>query len=279
MKSLKGKRVLLTGAGAGIGRCTAMELAKAGAELVLTDVNAKSVEETAALLREKGATVYARACDVSKKREVDEVAKWVETKIGPLDVLINNAGIGHSAELVETSIAQWKRLMDVNFWGPLYHVYAFLPAMKKRGNGHIVNVSSGQAFFRLPTWGAYATIKLASGAFSELLGVEARKYGIDVTTVYPFMVNTGFYDGIEGETWAARMSMKLVPYYSMSPERVARILVKAIRKNKRIEMVSLLNDVGYYTRLVPPLAGLVSQGTNWLLAKAPEKGQPAQAEG
>jgi short-subunit dehydrogenase len=186
-------------------------------------------------------------------------------------VLINNAGIGHSGEMVETSIETWKRLMDINFWGTLNHVYAFLPWMIENKTGHIVTVSSGQAFFRLPTWGPYATVKLALGAFSEILRFEVRKLGIKVTTVYPFMVNTPFYKDIKGETFGEKLSMKLVPYYSMKPETVGRILFDAVKKQKAVEMVSILNDMGFLSRAIPPLGNLVSLVTIGFMGKSAEE--------
>lgn len=266
MKKVTGKTILVTGAAAGIGYCLAENLAKAGAVLVLTDINAKALEEAKDKLADHGAVIYTRALDVSDKKAVFTLAKWVEESLGGLDILVNNAGIGHSGELAETTLEDWHRLININFFGPLYHVYAFLPYMKEKNAGHIVNVSSGQAFFRLPTWGAYATVKLALGAFSELLYFELKKYKIKVTTVYPFMVNTGFYDNIEAETWGAKMSMKLLPYYSMTPQKVAKIIFKAIRKETQVEMVSIFNDVGYYSRLVPPVSNVISSFTNILLA-------------
>ncbi len=267
MADIKGKRVLITGAASGIGLCTAEEFAKAGAELVMTDIDAEGLDRAVDRLRATGAVVHGRVVDVSDRVAVDAMAKWVLEELGDLDILINNAGIGHSGELAETSLDTWERLVAVNFWGPLYHVYAFLPRMIERKRGHIVNVSSGQAFFRLPTWGAYATVKLALGGFSEMLRFEVSKYGIKVTTVYPFMVDTPFYRGIEGDTLAGRLSMRLVPYYSMSPERVGRILFKAVKKQKPVEMVSVLNDVGYYARVVPPVGNLVSMVSNLVLTK------------
>ncbi len=267
MADMRGKTVLVTGAASGIGFCTAQEFLKAGAELVITDINQEGLDEAVNKLRARGGVVAGRRVDVSDRAAVNDLARWVIEEKGGLDVLINNAGIGHSAELAKTSLETWERLMAVNFWGPLYHVYAFLPHMIERRRGHIVNVSSGQAFFRLPAWGAYATSKVAVGAFSEMLGVEVRKYGIRVTTVYPFMVDTPFYRGIEGDTWLARLSMRLVPYYSMSPERVARIVFKAVKRGKAVEKVSVLNDVGYYAHLVPPLAGLIGRVTNLVLTE------------
>ena len=189
---MKDKRVLITGGAAGIGLCLAREFAMAGSRLVITDINEVALEKAKAELLAMGASVLARRVDVADKQQVDDLAAEVAKELGGLDVLVNNAGVGHSGELVETSLDDWHRLVNVNFFGPLHHVYAFLPDMIRAGSGCIVNVSSGQAFFRMPTWGAYACVKLALGAFSEILGHELRKFGVGVTTVYPFMVDTGF---------------------------------------------------------------------------------------
>ncbi|MFH2100268.1 MAG: SDR family oxidoreductase, partial [Pseudomonadota bacterium] len=197
MADMKGKRVLITGAAHGIGRSLCDQFAKEGCILVMTDITAEALEKAADELRTGGIKVHSFVVDVSKQTQVEKLAADVVKELGGLDILINNAGIGHNGEIVETPLATWKKLMDVNFWGPLYHIYAFLPHMIRQGSGQIVNVSSGQAFFRLPTWGPYAIIKLALGAFSELLRIELRKFGIQVTTVYPYMVNTGFYKDVE----------------------------------------------------------------------------------
>ena len=266
MRKVSGKRVLITGGARGIGLCTAKEFARAGANLVLTDIDAEALEGAAAELSVHGVSVDWRVADVSNREQVTALAAWVDEELGGLDILINNAGVGHHGELAETSLETWDKLLAVNLMGPLYHVYAFLPQLKKRKGAQIVNVSSGQAFFRLPTWGAYAAIKAALGAFSEILHYELRKYDIRVTTVYPFMVDTGFYDGIEGETIAGRLAMKLVPYYSMSPEKVGRIVFKATRRRTKVEMVSLINDVGMYSKMVPFADGVISRTSNFFLA-------------
>ena len=272
MVDLKGKRVLITGGASGIGRCTAEEFAQAGCVLILSDINKESLEKTAQELRQKfNVVVHPRVVDVSQRSQVEECARWTLKTLKGLDILINNAGIGYSGELVETSLETWKRLLDINFWGPLYHVYAFLPSMIQQGHGQIVNVSSGQAFFRLPTWGAYATVKLAMGAFSEILHFEVKKLNIDVTTFYPFMVNTGFYKGISGETFVQRLSMRLQPYYSMSPQKVAKILFNAVRKKKGIEMVSFFNRLASLFRVVPKIPDIAGHATVAFLGQKPEK--------
>lgn len=278
MKDVRDRIVLVTGGASGIGFCTAEEFARAGATVILTDINAAALAEAAERLGRGGATVHTRVVDVTDRAQVEETARWVLATFGRLDVLVNNAGIGYHGEMAETSLETWKKLIDVNLWGVLYHIHAFLPSMLERGRGHIVNVSSGQAFFRLPTWGAYAAIKAAAGAFSEVLGFEVRRRGVHVTTVYPFMVNTPFYRGVEGETLAAKLSMKLLPYYSMTPERVGRIIFEAVRDERRVEMVSPLNVLGFYAHLLPPVFAAMSEVAAFFLAKGPHRAAPAQGK-
>ncbi len=263
MNGLNEKLVLITGAASGIGLATAHEVVRRGARVVLTDIDEAGLSAAADSLRGVGATVFTRTVDVSDREQVMAMADWVRAEAGPLDVLVNNAGIGHSGPIATTPIEVWHRLIDVNLLGPIHHMHAFMPDMVARRSGRIVNVSSGQAFFRLPAWGAYAAIKLALGALSEGMDFEARKHGVRVVTVYPFMVTTGFYEGIQGETPGARMMLRLRRLYSMSPQAVARILVNAVVHDRHVERVSILNDIGYYTRMVPPIADLVT----WLTEK------------
>jgi len=270
MKSLQGKRVLITGGAGGIGLCTAEEFARAGCEVIITDIDAARLEEAGRKLAEHGGRVHTRVVDVVDQAQVDALARWVLEDVGGLDVLINNAGIGYSGELAETTIETWQKLLAVNLLGPLYHIYAFLPHFKERRSGHIVNVSSGQSYFRLPTWGAYASIKAAFGALSEILHFELRKYRVKVTTVYPFMVNTPFYKDIRGQTWGAKLSMKLVPYYSMTPERVAGIIFKAVKKGAKVERVSVINELGRYAQVIPFANDIMAFTSNLLLAKKVE---------
>jgi len=263
----------VTGAARGIGACIAQEFAREGARLVLTDRDEAALGQTAERLREAGAEVDAGVVDVSDRTQVEAMAARVLARFGGLDVLVNNAGVGFSAELADTPLETWERLFDVNFWGPLYHVYAFLPSMRARRSGHVVNVSSGQAFFRLPSWGAYAVAKLALGAFSELLRFELARDGVRVSTVYPYLVSTGFYDEVEAATLAGRVSLRLMPYYSDSPERVARLVFEAVRKNKPVERVNAINAVGYYSRLIPPFSDALSRVGTWLFARGATPGR------
>lgn len=266
MNDMRGKRVLVTGGAQGIGLCTAREFVRAGSEVIITDIDQVALDRARGELEAEGAKLHTRRVDVADRQAVEELAAWVHDEVGALDVLINNAGIGHHAELTDTSLETWKKLIAVNLMGALHHVYAFLPRMIERRSGQIVNISSGQAFFRLPTWGAYAAVKAALGVFSEVLHYEVRKHGIRVTTVYPFMVNTGFYDQVESKTFGSRMSMVLLPYYSTTPERAARIVFEAVRSKKRVERASLINTFGFYAQVLPFAAALIARTSNFMLA-------------
>ena len=242
--TLKGKYVLITGAAQGIGLETAIQFASTGCHLILADVNQTALESARQKLQKyTNIKVFSYCVDVSDKNAVQKFAEHVQKEIGKVDILINNAGIGYHSTLEETTLETWKRLIDINIWGTLYHLYAFLPMMKERGKGHIVNVSSGQAFFQMPSWGAYTATKLAIAAMSNILHYELSQYNIKVTTVYPYMVNTGFYNDVEGKSFGSKLSMKLLPLYSQKPETVAKIIFKAVEKGKRIEMVNVLNNV------------------------------------
>lgn len=274
---LAGKYVLITGGAQGIGLHTAREFAEAGCHLILTDINADKLEAAANELETHNVQVFRFVVDVADRDQVENLAKEVIAKCGRIDILINNAGVGMHKELEFTNLEEWQKLLAVNFWGPLYHIYAFLPYMKQQGSGQIVNVSSGQAFFRVPTWGAYAAIKLAIGAVSEIMHYEVRKYGIKVTTVYPYMVNTGFYNDVESHSWGSRLMLRFLPYYSQKPETVGKTIYNAVRKGKRVEMVNVLNYIGKYINVLTPISNFVSSTASFLLSRGSDrwKGLPA----
>ncbi len=267
MAKLKGKSVLITGGAGGIGLCLAQHFVNAGCNLIISDINGDALEAARLKLGATGAQILTYKTDITKRRQVQDMASDILDRFGSLDILINNAGFGYSGELADTDIAMWKKLIDVNLMGTLYHVDSFLPSMIEKGGGQIVNISSGQAILRLPTWGAYAAVKSALGAYSETLYYELRGHGIHVTTVYPFMVNTGFYSDIEGESFGAKLSMKLVPYYSMTPEKAGKIIFKAVKKRKKVEMTSIANDLIRYSKFLPLVPDIVGFTSNYFLSK------------
>jgi len=270
---------LITGAAGGIGTALAVEFARRGYGLLLADLDQDGLDRAAARVEGSDSPVECRTLDVTSTDQVEALAAWCRDSGRLPDVLINNAGVGHMGDLCTTGLPTWRRLVEVNLFGPLNMVDAFLPAMRERGGGHIVNVSSGQAFFRLPTWGAYAAVKAALGVYSEVLGFELAGTGVRVTTVYPFMVDTGFYRSIEGETTGSRLAMRLVPYYSNRPETVAKAVARAVEGRRRVELITPLNLVGFYGRVLPLAPEIIAGISNLVLRRGAKRRSQEAAHG
>ena len=252
MRKLKGKKVLITGAASGIGYHTAVSFAKEGSVLVLTDINEEGLKQAASEIEGFGVMVHTYVNDVSDLEAVQKLADDVIGKLGGIDVLVNNAGIGFSAEIKDTTMEDWKRLIGINVWGPIHFVTAFLPSMISQRKGAIVNISSGQAFFPVPTWGAYAATKFFLAGYSEALHYEVAQHGITVTTVFPFLVDSPFYSDIKADTIGSKMVLKMIPFIAASPEGTGRTIVNAVKKGKKNELHHLFNKLGFrLTRLVP----------------------------
>jgi NAD(P)-dependent dehydrogenase (short-subunit alcohol dehydrogenase family) len=188
---LDGQVAMVTGAGRGIGRAIALALSEAGAAVA---VCARSEDEVTAVAREiaapKGRALGVR-CDVSQRPEVEDMVAGVETALGPVDLLVNNAGqFGPVGPLAATGPDQWWQALEVNLRGPLYCARAVLPGMLARGHGRIVNVSSGAGFAAIPMLSAYAVSKTALYRLSENLAAETRGHGVMVFAIDPGLVRT-----------------------------------------------------------------------------------------
>lgn len=274
MKRGKERLVVITGGAAGIGRALARRFIDGGDRVVLTDLNGPLLDEAMAELGP--GVVHVQQMDISNREAVFEFARQLVAEFGPPDILVNNAGLGHNGELRDTSITCWRRLLEVNLLGAIHHVDAFAGHMKGRKGSVIANVSSGQAFFRLPTWGAYAAVKAALGVYSEVLHHELRPWGISVCTVYPFMVNTGFYRAVTGGSLGTRLSMKLLPWYSMSAVCVAGHIHRAIAARRRLELVTPINRAAAVAAAMPVIPALIGWGANWFLGSRGEDHEVAE---
>lgn len=277
-RKLEGKTVLITGGGGGMGLKTAKLFAEAGCIIILTDINKQALKSAKEKLAVYPVEVTTRVSDVTDREGVEKMLSSLEKKYGGIDILINNAGIGYQGELKDTSLETWQKQMDINFWGPLYHIYALLPGMISRRSGHIVNIASGQAFYRLPTWGAYAVVKLMFGAFSEVLHYEIKKYNVNVTTVYPYLVNTGFYSDVESVTLAQKLAMKNMPLYSYSADKAARIIFEAVLNKKDVEDMHPLTTFGRWMNAMKPLYNLYNNTAALLMTNSDDvvKEQPGK---
>ncbi|MCJ7745257.1 MAG: SDR family oxidoreductase [Actinobacteria bacterium] len=227
-----------------------MELAREGANLIRADICGEAMGQVAREVEALGVEAHTFCVDVTDWEQVKNTADTVHARWGAVDILVNSAGIAHMSNMVDTSLEDWKRLLDVNLWSIIHTVKAFAPDMMKRKSGHIVNISSGQAFFAVPTWGTYSCTKFAVDGFSEALRYELFWDGVRVTTVFPGIVKTHFYDSITGGL-RVRLAMKLILATASKPETMGRLIVKGIKKNRKYVMQGMMWPIYLTKRFIP----------------------------
>ena len=195
MNNSPNRRALITGASTGIGRATALAFAKAGFDVALVS---RSTDKLQTLINEidEIAPVQAKSfpLDLGIIDHVkSEIANLIST-FGPVDVLINNAGMGYTGELNQMPLADWCQVINLNVTSVFQCIQAVLPGMRERSSGMIINVASIAARQAFPEWGAYGVSKAAVVALSKAISVEERTHGIRVVTILPGAVNTPLWD-------------------------------------------------------------------------------------
>ncbi len=192
MFSLTGKTALVTGAGSGIGAAIAETFAAAGAYVVVADLNETSGNHTLATIQSAGGTGEFAALDVTSESACDALAQRLNAQRGPLDVLVNNAGIGHVGTLLTTSGTDFDRILGVNVRGVFNVTRAFLPAMVERGKGSVINLASSAGLEGLKDRFAYATSKHAVVGMTRCLALDHAQTGVRVNCLCPGRVETPF---------------------------------------------------------------------------------------
>jgi NAD(P)-dependent dehydrogenase (short-subunit alcohol dehydrogenase family)/pimeloyl-ACP methyl ester carboxylesterase len=242
-----GQLVLITGAGSGIGRATALAFAEAGARVVAVDRDAEAAARTAEASRRAGAPeAWAETADVSDEQAMEELAEKVTGAYGVVDVLVNNAGIGLSGSFFDTTTEDWKKVLDVNLWGVIHGCRIFGRRMAERGQGgHIVNVASAAAYQPSRALPAYSTSKAAVLMLSECLRAELAGQGIGVTAVCPGFVNTAItstahFAGVDGpqEKRLQQRAARLYGLRNYPPEKVARAILRAVVRDEPVLAVT-----------------------------------------
>jgi NAD(P)-dependent dehydrogenase (short-subunit alcohol dehydrogenase family) len=190
MRFLNEGVAVVTGAGSGMGRCLARQLAVKGCSLALADVSEKGLNETAALVGGAKGRVTRHIVNVADEAQVKSFADAVAEQHGRATVLFNNAGVALLGHLEEISLQDFRWLMDINFWGVVYGVTYFLPLLKREERAHIVNISSLLGLFGAAGQGAYCASKFAVRGYTESLHHELSGTNVDVTCVHPGFVRT-----------------------------------------------------------------------------------------
>lgn len=260
MKSVKDKVAAITGAGSGIGRATAVLLARQGCHVALSDVNMQGLSETETQCRAHGVRVRVDRVDVAKREQVHAWADEVAREFGGVHIIINNAGVALGATIEDTRYEDFEWLMNINFWGVVYGTKAFLPHLKAVDEGHIVNVSSVFGLIGVPTQAAYNSAKFAVKGFTEALRqeLEVEPGTIGVTCVHPGGIKTNIARNARVTPRAGwtdeRSSSDFEKSFATTPERAAEDILLAIRKNRRRQLIggdAVLIDL--FQRLLPTL--------------------------
>lgn len=254
-KSLEGETMLITGAGSGIGRLFARKFSALGVRVVLWDINASDVEETAKIVRVNGGKAWWYVCDVTEVAKVNETAQRVREEVGDVTMLVNNAGIVTGKYFQDLNEEDFHRTLNVNSLAHVWTLKAFLPNMLERNHGHIVTVASIMGEIVVPGLSDYCMSKFAAVALHESLLREARaqgKDGVHFTLINPYKIDTGMFNGA-----TIKKSAQLL-FPTLKPEFVADKVVEAVQTNRDVVRTPFIfNMVVVLTKMLPLKANLL----------------------
>jgi NAD(P)-dependent dehydrogenase (short-subunit alcohol dehydrogenase family) len=275
VEDLSGRVAVVTGAASGIGRQTALALARRGADLAICDVDEAGLEETAEQIRQVGRHVLQSRVDVSSAEQMRGFAEQTVAELGRVDVLVNNAGIGIGGFFVDVPLEEWDTIVGINLKGVVNGCYFFVPKMIEAGNGgHVVNIASMAGYIANPGMTAYTATKFGVIGFSEALRAELSVRGIGVTAVCPGVIDTPIVRsahvyGSSATPENREQAIRMFDRRNYGPDRVARGILKAIQKNRAIAPISPEARVGYWIkRLFPWLVAALGR----LSARRQEQG-------
>lgn len=225
---------VVTGAGSGIGRAFALELAARGGRVICADINLATAEETVALIVAKGGQAHALRCDVSQLADVEALAEQAEAWLqGPVNLVINNAGVGAGGQVIgDMPMADWQWALGINLWGVIHGCHVFSPRLRALGRGGIINVCSTASFAAAPRMAAYNVSKAAALALTETLSAEMAGTGIAVTALCPTFVKTNIARDGRISEGSSRLAAKIMDLIGFAPERVVKATLDALDKDQ-----------------------------------------------
>lgn len=246
------KRAFITGAASGLGKAFAIELAKEGWTIGMADINLKELELAASLIETLGGKSIQFPLDVSDKDQFKKVAEDFLSKVGGIDLLFNNAGVGDGSVFEDYSLENYEWMVGINQMGVVYGCYYFIKAMKKQKSGHILNTSSAAAIGCAPTMAAYNMTKAAVVAISETLYSELMDYNIQVSCIQPTYFKTNVIQYARGGDIVKKATQMFIDRSGLEAEEVAQeILIRAGNKELYIILPKDARKMWMYKRLAP----------------------------
>lgn len=246
-----GADAVVTGAGSGIGRAFALEIARRGGRVVCADIDGATAKETAEMI---GPRALSHVCDVADEAAVVALADAAEEWFGkPVDIVVNNAGIGVGGTVIgDLPMELWRRTIDVNLWGVVHGCHVFAPRMRAAGRGGIINVGSAASFAAAPRMAAYNVSKAAVLALSETLAAELSGTGVGVTVLCPTFVKTNIVNPETSDETAARLATTAMKWTGVSPDSVARAALDALDRGQLHVVPQLDAKVIWQTKRLAP---------------------------
>lgn len=235
MKDLNAKVAVITGGGGGVGSALAAQLAELGCHLALVDISENALAKVAGELSGKNVKVTTHVVDITDKEQMAALPETVLAEHGKVNLLVNNAGITYQKSFETHTMEDWEKIVGINWWGLLYGCHYFLDALKDSGEGHIVNLSSMNAFVGLPGQTSYCATKAAVRLLSEAMWAEMEKLNIGVTSVHPGAIKTDMIQATlknSDDLKAAQRNYELAQKIGVTPEHVAQRIIKAVKKNE-----------------------------------------------
>lgn len=265
----RNKTIVITGGSRGLGLAIARLLAKEGGNLAICARDEDELERARTELLTYGVSVYTHVCDITDKVQLEEFIRSVEQQLGPVDVLINNAGTILVTPLEHATESDFRESMDTNFWAAFHAVNAVLPQMRTRKQGRIVNIASFGGKIAVPHLSTYSTSKFALVGYSEALRAELQKDAIYVTTICPGLIRTGsprnaYFKGQNEKEYAWFKIGDSIPFFTISSADCAREVVEACRQGEAERIITLSAKVGtsiqgFAPSLISELMALVAR--------------------
>jgi NAD(P)-dependent dehydrogenase (short-subunit alcohol dehydrogenase family) len=228
-------RALITGAGSGLGRAFALDLAKQGGRILVADINMESAEETVRLVRDAGGEAESIACDVSNPADLTHAANEIQRLWDGIDILVNNAGVAAGGLMGEIPLEDWSWIMNVNLWGVIHGCHVFAPIMKVQKRGFIINVASSAGLASLPEMASYNVTKAGVIALSETLYTELAPYGISVAALCPTFFKTNLLKSFRSVNPRQKhLAQAFFDRSGATAEGIAQAALEGIQKGKLI---------------------------------------------